>query len=61
MSGKSSKARFGLTEPFPARVIYRAAFFGGAVLMRNSQFEEANGYSNYYVEWGGEDIDLMYR
>jgi hypothetical protein len=35
--------------------------FGGAVLIKNAQFESANGYSNDYRQWGYEDVDLRER
>ena len=36
-------------------------FFGGAVLMPNTLFEQVNGYSNQYWGWGYEDTDLVSR
>jgi hypothetical protein len=36
-------------------------FFGGVVLVPNSVFAQANGYSNMYWGWGFEDEDLLYR
>jgi hypothetical protein len=36
-------------------------YFGGVVLMRNAQFEAANGYSTRYWGWGLQDLDLARR
>jgi hypothetical protein len=36
-------------------------FFGGAVLVPNSSFENVDGYSNEYWGWGYEDEDLKRR
>jgi hypothetical protein len=36
-------------------------YFGGVVLMRNEQFEAANGYSTRYWGWGLQDLDLARR
>ncbi len=36
-------------------------FFGGAVLMPNTLFEQVDGYSNRYWGWGYEDTDLINR
>jgi hypothetical protein len=35
--------------------------FGGVVVIKNTQFEAANGYSNDYWQWGYEDVDLRER
>jgi hypothetical protein len=37
------------------------AFYGGALLVPNTDFERVNGYSNAYWGWGYEDQDLAYR
>ncbi|HKH79859.1 MAG TPA: galactosyltransferase-related protein [Solirubrobacteraceae bacterium] len=36
-------------------------YFGGVVLLRNTQFEAANGYSTRYWGWGLQDLDLARR
>lgn len=36
-------------------------YFGGVVLIRNAQFEAANGYSTRYWGWGLQDLDLARR
>jgi hypothetical protein len=38
-----------------------SSYFGGVVLMRNAQFEAANGYSTRYWGWGLQDLDLARR
>ena len=40
-------------------LIYGSAFYGIAAI-KPSQFERANGFSNRFYGWGGEDDD-MYR
>ncbi|XP_063386887.1 beta-1,4-N-acetylgalactosaminyltransferase bre-4-like [Cydia fagiglandana] len=35
--------------------------FGGVSALTEEQFAKANGYSNSYWGWGGEDNDLYYR
>jgi hypothetical protein len=35
--------------------------FGGVVLLQKQHFEQANGYSNDYLDWGYEDVDLRER
>jgi hypothetical protein len=37
------------------------AFYGGAVLIPNGEFERVNGYANDYWGWGMEDMDLKHR
>jgi hypothetical protein len=36
-------------------------FFGGVVLVPNSDFERVNGFANQYWGWGYEDCDLVDR
>ena len=36
-------------------------YFGGAILFTKEQFEQINGYSNDYWNWGMEDDDLLWR
>ncbi len=36
-------------------------YFGGAVLFTKEQYEQINGYSNDYWNWGMEDDDLLWR
>jgi len=36
-------------------------YCGGVLLMRNGQFEAANGYSTRYWGWGLQDLDLARR
>jgi len=36
-------------------------FFGGAVLMPDTLFQQVDGYSNQYWGWGYEDTDLVSR
>ena len=36
-------------------------YFGGAILFTKEQFENINGYSNDYWNWGMEDDDLLWR
>ena len=45
--------------PFPPEFVRN--LFGGAVLLQNSHFVAANGYSNDYWRWGFEDVDLRER
>ena len=35
--------------------------FGGATAFTAAQFEKANGHSNKFYGWGGEDDDLARR
>lgn len=34
---------------------------GGALAILQEQYEMANGFSNKYEMWGGEDDDFYYR
>jgi hypothetical protein len=44
------------------RIWYRLeTCFAAVVLIRNEQFESANGFSNQYWGWGPEDTDLKHR
>ncbi len=53
----------------PARLIWHGLrleenyidFFGAVVLFNRDDFRRVNGYSNRYVGWGFEDIDLHLR
>ena len=45
---------------FAYRVKY-ALIFGGATAFTSAQFEKANGHSNEFYGWGGEDDDLAKR
>ena len=42
------------------RVPYKG-IFGGATAFTSSQFELANGFSNQFYGWGGEDDDMYNR
>ena len=41
--------------------LYYEGFFGGVFAMTKDQFEQANGASNQFWGWGGEDDDLAAR
>lgn len=34
---------------------------GGVAAWKTKEFEQVNGWSNLFVNWGGEDDDLSYR
>jgi hypothetical protein len=36
-------------------------YFGGSILFTKEHYEQINGYSNGYFNWGMEDDDLFYR
>ena len=36
-------------------------YFGGCILFTKEHYEEINGYSNGYWNWGMEDDDILYR
>ena len=36
-------------------------YFGGIVAIRQEHFEKANGFSNKFFGWGGEDDDFRQR
>lgn len=38
-----------------------AGLFGGAIALTRAQFEKANGFSNIFYGWGGEDDDFFGR
>jgi predicted glycosyltransferase involved in capsule biosynthesis len=42
------------------RLLYEA-FVGGATIFTEEQFRRANGYSNDFWGWGGEDDDFYSR
>lgn len=37
------------------------ALLGGVAAWKTKEFEQVNGWSNLFVNWGGEDDDLSYR
>lgn len=48
------------TSQFNYQMAY-GTMVGGAMLMTNDQYEQVNGYSNFYWGWGQEDDDFYYR
>lgn len=34
---------------------------GGVTAWKTKEFEQVNGWSNLFVNWGGEDDDMSYR
>lgn len=50
----SSVEQFGYSLPYPE-------YLGGVFLSPINEFESANGFSNEYWGWGGEDDDLYAR
>uniref|UniRef100_A0A914WMS4 Uncharacterized protein n=1 Tax=Plectus sambesii TaxID=2011161 RepID=A0A914WMS4_9BILA len=45
----------------PGEIKDYSMFFGGIVAATASQFQKANGFSNRYWGWGGEDDDFLKR
>ncbi len=52
MNTAPSNSGFGL--PYPE-------YFGGVVSITPGQFRAANGFSNVFFGWGGEDDDFRHR
>ncbi|XP_077966634.1 beta-1,4-galactosyltransferase 2-like [Styela clava] len=48
-------------RPSNIRRTQTVPYFGGVVMVTKSQFMSANGFSNIYWGWGGEDNDLYLR
>jgi beta-1,4-galactosyltransferase 1 len=41
--------------------LYYKEYFSGAIILNREQFRRANGFSNDYWGWGGEDDDFYIR